>query len=142
MRVDSGDRDTDRWDDAFFRRWVEDVEPRLQGAVFVTEWPASQAALAQVRNDGAWPVAERFEAFLNGAELANGFHELLDAREQRRRFAEANLQRVASGEEPHPEDQTFIEAVGRMPRVTGIALGLDRLVAALCGWNTHARNPY
>jgi len=132
---DLSDHDGDHWDDAFFRRWVEEVEPRLHGAVFVTEWPASQAALAQVRSDGDWPVAERFEVFLNGVELANGFHELLDAHEQRRRFAEANLHRVAAGEEPHPVDEAFIEAVGRMPKVTGIALGLDRLVAALCGWN-------
>jgi len=128
-------RDGDSWDDAFFRRWVEAVEPSLRGAVFVTEWPASQAALAQVRSDGEWPVAERFEAFLYGVELANGFHELIDAREQRRRFVEANLHRAAAGEAPHPVDEAFVEAVGRMPKVTGIALGVDRLVAALSGWD-------
>lgn len=122
------------WDDAFFRRWVEEVEPTFTEGLFVTEWPASQAALAQVRDGGGWPFAERFEAFLHGVELANGFLELLDPVEQRRRFAAANASRIAAGEAPHPVDEGFVAAVGRMPRTTGIALGLDRLVAALSGW--------
>ncbi len=123
------------WDDAFFRRWVTDVEPTFSGGLFVTEWPASQAALAQVVDDGAWPVARRFEAYLHGHELANGFLELLDAAEQRRRFLAANAARAAAGEAPHPIDDAFVAAVGRMPTATGVALGLDRLVAALAGWD-------
>ena len=126
------------WDDAFFRRWVDEVEPSLDGALFVSDWPASQAALARTRRTADWAVAMRFEAYLNGVELANAFDELVDPREQRRRFAAVNASRRAAGEAPHPVDEAFIEAVGRMPRSCGIALGIDRLVAALAGWDAIA----
>jgi len=122
------------WDDAFLRRWVADVEPGFSGGLFVTAWPASQAALSQVRSDGPWPAAQRFETYLDGVELANGFLELIDPTEQRRRFAASNAARAAAGEAPHPLDEAFVRAVGRMPRTTGIALGIDRLVAVLAGW--------
>jgi len=126
------------WDDAFFRLWVSQVEPTLVDPVFVDEWPASQAALARVVDRPGWPVAGRFEAFLGGVELANTFFELGDATEQRRRFAASNAERIGLGEVPHPVDEAFVEAVGRLPRCTGIALGVDRLVAALCGWTSIA----
>jgi len=122
------------WDDAFFRRWVADVEPTLLTPTFVSEWPASQAALSTVRDDGEWPFAERFEVYLNGIELANAFHELIDAKEQRRRCAMANAVRQAEGNAPYPIDTAFVDAVGRMPPTSGIALGFDRLIAALSGW--------
>ncbi|MCO4748259.1 MAG: EF-P lysine aminoacylase GenX [Proteobacteria bacterium] len=125
----------DTWDEAFFRRWVQDIEPTLTDAVVVTDWPASQAALAQVRTDGEWPTACRFEVYYRGVELANAFFEVIDAREQRHRFMAANVARLAAGEPPHPIDEAFIEAVGRMPTTAGIALGIDRLVAALAGWD-------
>ncbi|MEQ1502155.1 MAG: amino acid--tRNA ligase-related protein [Myxococcota bacterium] len=135
---DLSDHD-ESWDDAFTRRWVTDVEPTLVGALHVRDWPASQAALARVRDDGAagdgWPVAERFEVYLHGIELANAFDELIDPAELRRRFLSANAARIAAGEAPHPIDDALIEAVGRMPRTAGIALGVDRLVAALSGWD-------
>jgi lysyl-tRNA synthetase class 2 len=127
-------RDPHSWDDAFFRRWVDDVEPRLTGALIVHGWPASQAALAAVRTDGAWPVAERFEVFLDGIELANAFHELVDGRELLRRFAASNAARAAAGEAPHPVDLDLIDAVAKMPPTSGIAVGVERLVAALRGW--------
>lgn len=132
---DLSDDPTDGWDDAFFRRWLTDVEPRFTEPLFVRDWPASQAALATVRDDGQWPVADRFEVFLGGVELANAFGELADPVEQRRRFVSANAARLAAGEPPHPVDEALIEAVGRMPPTSGIALGLDRLVAALLGWS-------
>ncbi|MBA2321292.1 MAG: EF-P lysine aminoacylase GenX [Deltaproteobacteria bacterium] len=122
------------WDDAFFRLWVSRVEPTLTDPVFVDEWPASQAALARIVDRPGWPVAGRFEVFLGGVELANAFFELGDATEQRRRFASSNAERMVMGEQPHPVDEAFVEAVGRLPRCAGIALGIDRLVAALCGW--------
>ena len=123
------------WDDAFVRRFVTDVEPALGPAVILAEWPASQAALAKVRTDRAWPVAERFEVYLRGVELANAFHELTDPAEQLRRVHAANVAREQAGLPPNPVDAAFVEAVGRLPSCTGIALGVDRLVAALCGWD-------
>lgn len=127
------------WDEAFFRRWVTDIEPSLTGAVVVTEWPSSQAALAKIRTDGEWPIAERFEVYYRGVELANAFFEVVDSTEQRARFSSANALRMSEGESPHPVDEAFIDAVGRMPTTAGIALGIDRLVAAVAGWDGIAR---
>lgn len=122
------------WDDAFFRLWLDAVEPTLEPAVFVEDWPATQAALATVRTDGPWPVACRFEAYLHGVELANAFLELTDPRELARRFAASASTRAEAGEPPHPVDTALLSATGRMPRTSGIALGVDRLVAAVMGW--------
>lgn len=121
---DLSDRDDD-WDTAFFRRWIEDVEPHLQDPLFVSEYPASQAALATVRTDGDWAYAERFEVFMGGVELANAFQELRDPVELRRRWAAST----------HPVDEAFLSSVARMPYSAGIALGVDRLLAVLCGWD-------
>jgi len=126
------------WDTAFFRAWVDQVEPSLQAPTFVFDWPASQAALARVFHDPVWPTTQRFEAYLGGVELANAFLELIDSAEQRRRFHAANAKRAAAGEAPHPLDERLIEAVGRMPPTSGIAMGVDRLVAAVCGWDSIA----
>lgn len=119
------------WDTAFFRAWVETVEPALPSRCFVRDWPASQAALSEVRDDGPTPVAQRFEVYIDGIELANAFLELRDEAEQRRRFAVENAKRRAAGEPEHPVDEAFCEAVGRLPPVAGIALGIERLVAVL-----------
>ena len=131
-------RPDEDWDTAFFRAWVDNVEPSLTHPVFVTDWPASQAALARVFDHPEWPTTQRFEAYYGGVELANAFLELIDSREQRRRFHEANAKRIQAGEAPHPIDERLIEAVGRMPPTSGIALGVDRLVAAICGWDSIA----
>jgi lysyl-tRNA synthetase class 2 len=131
--------DAPDWDTAFFRRWVHDVEPTLTGALFLTDWPASQAALARVRRHRPWPVASRFEVFLNGVELGNAFHELTDPAEQARRFHSSAKERAAQGEPAHPVDAAFLTAVGRMPPSSGIAVGFDRLVACLLGWNGISR---
>lgn len=123
----------DTWEDAAERRWVADVERSLHGAVFVVDWPASGAALARV-HAGDWPVARRFEAYLHGVELANGFFELADGDALMARFATSAAHRAARGEAPHPTDAGVIDATSRLPRATGVALGIDRLVAALLGW--------
>lgn len=129
-------RDADDREAAWFRRWIEDVEPHLTAPTFVADWPADQAALARVVGRTEGPVARRFEAFLGGVELANAFEELTDAAELRARWSDARAQQRAEGEVPHPVDEALLDAVDRMPPTSGIALGVDRLVAVLTG-RTH-----
>jgi lysyl-tRNA synthetase class 2 len=115
--------------DAWFRRWVDIVEPSLSGAVIAYGYPAWQGALARIR--GA--VADRFEVYVDGVELANAFAEETDGDELRRRLEVSNAARVRAGRPPHPVDEQFFDAVSRMPRAAGIAVGLDRLVMVLTG---------
>ena len=113
------------------------VEPRLPaGACFVYDFPASQASLARVRpgRGGEPPVAERFELFVAGVELANGFHELTDAAEQRRRFAADAAERRRRGLPPMAADERLLAALDAgLPDCAGVALGLDRLVMLAAG---------
>lgn len=98
---------------------------------FLYDFPASQAALARVRA-GDPPVAERFELFWKGIELANGFHELTDAAEQRRRFEQDRARRLEQGREAPPYDARLIAALeAGMPPCAGVALGLDRVLMLL-----------
>jgi lysyl-tRNA synthetase class 2 len=105
------------------------------GPVFVRDYPASQAALARLRDDGdGWPVAERFELYLDGVELANGFHELGDALEQRRRFTQDLQKRRQRGQRLAPLDEKFLAALDAgLPDCAGVALGFDRLVMTALG---------
>jgi lysyl-tRNA synthetase class 2 len=97
---------------------------------FIYDYPASQAALAKVR--GA--VASRFEAYLDGIELANGFHELADATEQRARFDRDLAERSRRGLSLHPVDEHFLQALEHgLPECSGVALGFDRLVMCAVG---------
>jgi lysyl-tRNA synthetase class 2 len=119
----------DTWSDVFSRLLSERVEPRLGvgQATILCDYPASEAALAQVNPEDR-RIAERFELYCCGVELANAFHELLDAHEQRRRF-EANMteqERIYGTSSPIDED--FLEALSGMPDACGAALGFDRLV--------------
>jgi lysyl-tRNA synthetase class 2 len=108
------------------------VEPQLglEKPVFLTEYPAPLAALARLK-PGDPSVAERFELYLAGLELANAFSELTDAAEQRRRFAAAEADRRRGGLGAYPPPEPFLAALPRMPASAGIALGLDRLVMLL-----------
>lgn len=126
---------TDDRDQAFFHRWVDTIEPALHEGVLVSDWPASQAALARVRTHAGVPVACRFEAYLNGLELANAFEELADGPQIRARFAASAEARAARGQPPHPVDEAFLAALDHLPPCSGIALGVERLVAALLGWS-------
>lgn len=102
----------------------------LDRLTFVYGYPASQAALARVRHD----VASRFEAYLDGIELANGFHELADCREQRARFERDNQERAKRGLPPVPMDEHFLAALEHgLPECSGVALGFDRLVMCAVG---------
>lgn len=95
---------------------------------FVHDYPASQAALARLK-PGLPPVAARFELYIDGLELANGFHELSDSREQRARFVQDLALRRARGQVQPPLDEHLLEALNHMPECAGVALGFDRLVA-------------
>jgi lysyl-tRNA synthetase class 2 len=94
----------------------------------VPYFPCEQAALAQVRVVDGVRVAERFEVFCEGFELANGYHELQNPSEQRLRFEEANRLRIALGKTPLIIDEAFLAALGSMPDCCGVAVGFDRLV--------------
>jgi lysyl-tRNA synthetase class 2 len=126
--------DDDTWSDIFSKLLVEYIEPQLgQGQLTVLyEYPAPEAALA--RTTALDPrVAERFEIYACGVELANGFGELTDAQEQRRRFMQAMDEKRRRYGERYPLDEDFLAAVASMPQASGVALGLDRLVMLASG---------
>ncbi|MDH5357595.1 MAG: EF-P lysine aminoacylase EpmA [Gammaproteobacteria bacterium] len=109
------------------------VEPRLAAMkfpVFIYDFPASQAQLAKVKKDESGnDVAERFELYIDGVEIANGYNELLDVDELRRRFNNDNQQRRSQGKPEMPIDQHLLAAMQHgLPPCSGVALGLDRLM--------------
>lgn len=116
------------WEDLFFRLMLERVEPHLgrERATFLTHWPAAQAALAR-RCPTDSRVAERFELYVCGMELANAFVELTDAAEQRARIIEDRARRHALYGADWAMDEDFLAAVEALPACAGIALGFDRL---------------
>ncbi len=105
------------------------------GPLFLCDYPASQAALARIRDDGdGWPVAERFELYLDGIELANGFHELANPVEQRQRFSHDLSTRQAASKPLGPMDERLLAALEHgLPDCAGVALGFDRLVMVALG---------
>ena len=118
-------------EERFFRVWAEQVQPRLgnERPIVVTDWPASMASLAKLKPNG---MADRFEAFFRGVELCNGFGELTDAMEQRRRFDRDQVERRAAGLPVYPIDERFLADLERgMPESGGNALGVDRLLMLL-----------
>jgi elongation factor P--(R)-beta-lysine ligase len=124
----------DSWSDIFSKILVEYVEPNLgQGRLTVLyEYPLPEAALARAASsDGR--VAERFEIYACGVELANGFGELTDAAEQRRRFTLAMDEKQRRYGERYPLDEDFLAALAYMPQSSGVALGFDRLVMLASG---------
>ncbi len=126
------DADRDTWLDLLMSHALEPGLGRGR-PTFVYDYPASQAALARLR-PGPPPVAERFEVYLEGVELANGFHELSDAVEQRARFEADNRRRRAEGLPPMPIDERLLAALDSgLPDCAGVALGVDRLAMLACG---------
>lgn len=119
------------WDqDRFDYDMATKIEPNLgEGFVSLWDYPPQAASLAVVREG----VAERWELYLNGIELANCFTELCDGEEQRRRFLATKEERKALGESDYPIDEEFLSLVPLMKSASGVALGVDRLVAALLG---------
>jgi elongation factor P--(R)-beta-lysine ligase len=124
----------DTWSDIFSKVLVEHVEPHLgQGRLTILfEYPSPEAALARVKA-GDPRVAERFEVYACGVELANGFGELTDAEEQRKRFTDSMAEKQRRYGEAYPLDEDFLAAVAAMPEASGVALGFDRLVMLASG---------
>ncbi len=115
--------------------WVELIEPRLAslGAIFIHDYPASQAALARIR-PGFPPVAERFELYLHGVEVCNGYHELTDAEELRGRMQIQSNIRSLAGLPALPLDNRLLAAMEHgLPDCSGVALGFDRLALLALG---------
>jgi lysyl-tRNA synthetase class 2 len=128
-------RDDDPWDVVFFKVFLDAVEPLLgrEKPTFLIDYPASMAALAKQKTDDP-TVAERFEVYIGGIELANGFTELNDPREQYRRFLAEQDEKRKMGVPVYPIDEAFMAAMEEgIPPAGGVALGVDRLVMLMTG---------
>ncbi|MFZ1991582.1 MAG: EF-P lysine aminoacylase EpmA [Alphaproteobacteria bacterium] len=121
-------RESDSWSDVFSRVLQERIEPNLrEGIIILDEYPRPEAALARASPRDP-RVAERFEIYVAGVEIANGFGELNDAEEQRRRFTAEMDEKERIYKERYPLDEDFLAALAHMPPASGVALGFDRLV--------------
>ena len=116
-------------DDWLFLIMSHVIEPKLgfEQPTFIYDFPVTQAALAKIRH-GDIAVAERFEVYIQGVEIANGFNELADSKEQLQRFESENSSRANKGLEQMPIDHKLIAALEHFPQCAGVALGVDRLV--------------
>jgi lysyl-tRNA synthetase class 2 len=124
------------FDDVFFQIFLDRVEPHLgrDRPTFVFDWPLPLAALARRKSrPGQAEIADRFELYAGGLELANAFGELTDAEEQRARFIEESALRAARGKTVYPLDEKLLRALPLMPPTSGVALGFDRLVMLALG---------
>jgi lysyl-tRNA synthetase class 2 len=127
----AGDRDF--WLDLLLSHLIEPQLSR-RGICFVYDYPASQAALARIVESGGVAVGQRFELYVDGMELANGYHELTDAAEQRRRFDRDNARRREHGLPERPLDENLLAALAHgLPGCSGVALGVDRLLMLATG---------
>ena len=123
-------RDNDPWDVVFFKVFLTAIEPQLgrRQPAFLIDYPVSMAALAKKKREDQG-IAERFEVYIEGVELANGFTELNDPREQYRRFLEEQEEKRRMGLPVYPIDEAFMNAMeGGIPPAGGVALGVDRLM--------------
>lgn len=126
-----GEKDT--WDDLFFKIFLSEVEPKLgEVPTFLYRYPASMAALAK-RDPVDSRYALRTELYIGSLEMCNGFVELTDADEQRKRFEEEQALRASLGKETWPVDERFLSALPKMGEAAGMAFGVDRLAMYLTG---------
>ncbi|MFG6109585.1 EF-P lysine aminoacylase EpmA [Stenotrophomonas nematodicola] len=129
VRIDADGLTRDDWLDLLMTHCIQ---PHFDDdcMTVVHDWPASQAALARVR-PGTPPLAERFELYLGAVELANGYHELNDAAEQRARFERDHATRRRRGDVLPPLDEHLLAALPSLPACAGVAVGVDRLLMAM-----------
>jgi len=129
VRIDAEGLTRDDWLDLLMTHCIQPTFDDDRMTV-VHDWPASQAALARIR-PGTPPLAERFELYLGAVELANGYHELNDAAEQRARFIRDHAVRAARGDVLPPLDEPLLQALPNLPDCAGVAVGVDRLLMAM-----------
>jgi len=129
VRIDAEGLTRDDWLDLLMTHCIQPTFDDDRMTV-VHDWPASQAALARIR-PGTPPLAERFELYLGAVELANGYHELNDAAEQRARFIRDHAVRAARGAVLPPLDEPLLQALPHLPDCAGVAVGVDRLLMAM-----------
>jgi len=125
--------DKDTWNDLFFKLFIQEVEPRIpkKAPYFIIDWPLSVSTMAKRKDVNR---VERFEFYMNGLEIANGYTELLDVIEQKKRFERDNSERTVSGRQTFSIDEEFLDALGRLKgSYTGVSIGVDRLLMALLG---------
>ena len=123
----------DTWNDLFFKLFIQEVEPRVskEALYFIKDWPLSVSTMAKRKDANR---VERFELYMNGLEIANGYTELLDVSEQRQRFERDNSERRASEKRTFPIDEEFLAAVETLQGpYAGVSVGVDRLLMALLG---------
>jgi elongation factor P--(R)-beta-lysine ligase len=123
----------DTWNDLFFKLFIQEVESRLpkEPPYFIKDWPLSVSTMAKRKDDNR---VERFELYMNGLEIANGYTELLDVFEQRQRFEQDNNERISSGKQTFSVDEEFLDALGKLHGpYAGVSVGVDRLLMALLG---------
>jgi elongation factor P--(R)-beta-lysine ligase len=131
LRIDADGLSRDDWLDLLLTHRLQPGFPRDR-ITLVYDFPATQCALARIRA-GERPVAERFELYLGPHELANGYHELTDASEQRARFERDNARRRARGQRELPLDEHLLAALDQLPACAGVALGIERLLMCMAG---------
>ena len=131
VQIDASGLSRDDWLDLLLTHRIQPDFPPDRVTV-IYDYPASQCALAKVRNDDP-PVAERFELYVGAQELANGYHELTDAVEQRARFVRDNVRRRERGLRELPIDENLLAALESLPDCAGVALGIERLLMAMSG---------
>jgi len=129
--IDPEGLERDDWLDLLMTHRIQPKFPRDRVTV-VSDFPASQCALARIRHDDP-PVAERFEVYVGPYEVANGYHELNDAAEQRARFERDNAKRRERGTPEVPIDERLLAVLDTMPDCAGVALGVERLLMVLAG---------
>lgn len=127
----AGIDDRDTWNDLFFKFFIQVVEPKITGSApyFIKDWPSSISTMAKRKGSNK---VERFELYMNGMEIANGYTELLDPEEQRNRFAVDNAERKRLGKKTFELDEGFLEALSKTEGFyAGVSVGVDRLLMAL-----------